>query len=117
MAKSFNAFDDDATRKIVDMVKREAKRAQHQNARWSRRPTAYKFIRLFELTETLSAGGTANATLVRWDTDAEDWVVGSSPDDDFEVIAFISSMAGADGTRGIAANLFGKWVIIQLDCE
>lgn len=79
-------------------------------------PTSYNYTRLFELTETLSAGGTATATLVRWDSDTDDWVVGTSPDDDFDVYDFIGSMTGADGTRGIAQSMFGKWVIIQLAC-
>ena len=79
-------------------------------------PTSYNYTRLFELTEALTAGGTATATLVRWDSDTDDWVVGTSPDDDFEVVDFIGSMEGADETRGIAQNLFGQWVIIQLAC-
>lgn len=120
MAK-LNTFDDRSVRLIRDMVRSEMSRVKGSMLKEVLaallRPNAYKFLRLFELTETLSAGGAAMAARVRWDEGGEDWVASEEDEDQFEVIAFIGSMSGEAGTRGIAANLFGKWVITQLDCE
>lgn len=102
---------------IRRMVRSEAHRILNTQANGKpQRPTAYKYTRLFELTEELTAGGTATAALVRWDDDTEDWVASEEESDEFTVYDFIGSMTGEVGTRGIAQNLFGKWVIIQLAC-
>lgn len=116
MAQQIFTFDERSMRLIAEMVKRELKRPQSQVTRNTQRPTAYKYTRLFELTEELTAGGTATAALVRWDEDTEDWVASEESSDAFTVYDFIGSMTGEVGTRGIAQNLFGKWVIIQLAC-
>lgn len=116
MAGEGYVFDERSMRLVVEMVKRELKRPQSGVTRNTQRPTAYKYTRLFELTEALTAGSNATAALVRWDEDGSDWAASEDSDDQFEVYDFIGSMEGEDGTRGIAQNMFGKWVIIQMAC-
>lgn len=89
--------------------------AQKSGAR-ARGAVSYKYTRLFELIEELTEGGSATARLVRWDEGTEDWLASDDEADEFEVYDFIGSMTGEEDTRGIAQNMFGKWVIIQLAC-
>lgn len=119
MAQQGYVFDERSMRLVVEMVKRELKRPQSTVTRNTQRPTAYKYTRLAKLTTALAEGSgeTATATLMRLNSAGTDWEVGSSPEDDFQVMNFWTKLSAEIGTRIICVNMFGKWVVDDTDCE
>lgn len=119
MANQIFTFDEASIRRVAAAVKTIERAPRNTITRNTQRPTAYKYTRLAKLKTALAAGSgeTATATKMRWSEEEEDWVNGTSPEDDFEVVNFFTALSGTVGMRCFVENQFGKWVVRDLDCE
>lgn len=105
-------------RRLVRAFKSGSLDRPMQGIRFVPPPSGVK-IEVFELTASLSAGGSATADRLIWDGNSWEPVDASDPLPELTVYDATDSISGSSGDIGVAFfhGQSGLWVILQLACS